>query len=71
MLKQATVRRHYYDSHDQLRQHLADVLAAYNFARRFKTLRGLTPHEFTSKSWAENQTLFRANPTQIISELYI
>jgi hypothetical protein len=38
-IKDATVRRFYYDCHDQLRQHLADFLAAYNFARGLKTLR--------------------------------
>src|SRR3712207_3054117 len=37
-LKDATVRRYYYDTHDQLRGHLGDFLAAYNFARRLKTL---------------------------------
>jgi RNA-directed DNA polymerase len=40
-IKEATVRRFHYDSHDQLRTHLADFLAAYNFARRLKTLGGL------------------------------
>jgi hypothetical protein len=44
-LKEATVRRYHYDSHDQLRDHLATFLAAYNFVKRLKTLRGLTPHE--------------------------
>ena len=39
-LKEATVRRYHYDSHDQLRDHLAAFLAAYNFAKRLKTLRG-------------------------------
>ena len=42
-LKEATVRRYHYESHAQLRQHLADFVTAYNFARRLKTLRGLIP----------------------------
>ncbi len=42
-IKEATVRRYYYDSHDQLRHHLQLFLDAYNHARRLKTLRGLTP----------------------------
>ena len=29
----------------QLRQHLGDFVAAYNFARRLNTLKGLTPYE--------------------------
>ena len=42
-IKEATVKRYHYESHDQLRQHLADFVAAYNFGRRLKTLKGLTP----------------------------
>ncbi|VDS07297.1 hypothetical protein PARHAE_00472 [Paracoccus haematequi] len=40
------VKRFHYDSHDQLRAHLADFMAAYNFARRLKTLGGLTTYEY-------------------------
>jgi transposase InsO family protein len=48
-IKDATVKRCHYDSHDQLRAHLADFLAAYNLARRLKTLSGLTPYEYICK----------------------
>ncbi len=50
-IKDATVKRYHYDSHVQLRVHLADFLAAYNFARRLKTLNGLTPYEYVCKVW--------------------
>jgi transposase InsO family protein len=36
-IKDATVRRYSYDSHDQLRHHLQLFLDAYNHARRLKT----------------------------------
>ncbi|KRB33000.1 hypothetical protein ASD99_19110, partial [Mesorhizobium sp. Root695] len=39
-IKEATVKRFHYDDHDQLRRHLNDFVAAYNFARRLKTLKG-------------------------------
>ena len=45
-IKDATVKRYHYESHDQLVRHLADFVAAYNFARRLKTLGGLAPYEF-------------------------
>jgi transposase InsO family protein len=61
-LKEATVRRYHYDSHDQLRDHLKAFLAAYNFAKRLKTLRGLTPYEYICKCWTENPGQFRLNP---------
>jgi transposase-like protein len=61
-LKEATVRRYHYETHDQLREHLATFLAAYNFAKRLKTLRGLTPYEFICKRWTENPDQFRLDP---------
>jgi len=62
-LKDATIRRYHYESHDQLREHLANFLAACNFAKRLKTLGGLTPHEYICKCWTENPDQFRLNPT--------
>jgi len=58
-IKDATVKRFYYESHDQLRQHLADFVSAYNFARRLKTLRGLTPYEAICKAWTDEPSRFR------------
>ena len=43
-IKDGTVRRFYYDSHDQLRQQFVDFAAAYNFACHLKTLRSLTAY---------------------------
>ncbi len=33
-IKDATVKRLYYESHDQLRSHCADFVTAYNFGHR-------------------------------------
>lgn len=41
-IKDATVKRYHYDSHDQLPAHLQLFIEAYNYARRLETLRGLT-----------------------------
>jgi hypothetical protein len=60
-IKEATVKRFRYDSHDQLRGHLADFMAAYNFARRLKTLSGLTPYEYTCKLWISEPDRFIVN----------
>jgi len=61
-LKEATVRRYYYDSHDRLRVHLKTFLDAYNFAKRRKTLKGLTPFEYICKLWTEQPHRFNVNP---------
>ncbi len=42
-LKEATVRRYHYETKRQLEDHLGAFLDSYNFAKRLKTLRGLTP----------------------------
>ena len=69
-LKEATVKRYHYESHDQLRAHLADFLAAYNFAKRLKTLKGLTPHEYVCKTWSENPRRFSRDPLHHTTGLY-
>lgn len=61
-IKDATVKRYHYDSHDQLRTHLSDFLDAYNYARRLKTLGGLTPYEYICKIWTSEPDLFILNP---------
>src|SRR6516165_5534423 len=50
-VKDATVKRYFYETHNELRAHLRHFVDAYNFARRLKTLRGLTPYEFVCKAW--------------------
>ena len=69
-LKEATVRRDHYDSHDQLRQHLATFLDAYNFAERLKTLKGLTPFEAIYKAWTKEPGRFKSDPSHLTSGLY-
>jgi hypothetical protein len=61
-IKDATVRRFHDDNHDQLRTHLADFLAADNFARRLKTLGGLTPYENICKTWTSEPDRFILDP---------
>lgn len=63
-IKDATVKRFHYDNHEQLRHHLADFVSAYNFGRRLKTLKGLTPYEFICKRWTIEPQRFILNPLQ-------
>jgi transposase InsO family protein len=63
-LKDATVKRYHYETHDQLRTHLTDFVTAYNFARRLKTLKGLTPFEYICKAWTSQRDRFTLNPLQ-------
>jgi transposase InsO family protein len=61
-IKDATVKRYHYDGHEQLRSHLGDFLDAYNYARRLKTLSGLTPYEYICKIWTSEPDRFILNP---------
>ena len=61
-IKEATVKRFFYDTHEQLKAHLSDFIAAYNFARRLKTLRGLTPYEAICKLWTHDPDRFTLDP---------
>ncbi len=69
-LKNATVKKYYYQSHQQLTKHLYDFVMAYNYAKRLKTLNGLTPFEFTCSQWTKSPELFILNPYHHTLEPY-
>jgi transposase InsO family protein len=60
-IKEATVKRYYYASHDQLKAHLQSFLMSYNFARWLKTLKGMTPYEFVCSCWTKEPERFMVN----------
>jgi transposase InsO family protein len=61
-LKEATVKKYYDETHDHLKGHLQAFLMAYNFAKRLKTLTGLTPDEYICKCWQKEPERFTVNP---------
>lgn len=69
-LKDATVYRYYYDTHQQLQEHLQTFLMAYNLAKRLKTLDGLTPFEYICQQWQKQPDLFLQNPFHHTLGLY-
>jgi hypothetical protein len=58
-------------THVSLREHLATLLDAYNFAKRLKSLCGLTPVERICQLWTEQPQRFRLNPLHHIPGLNI
>jgi hypothetical protein len=44
------------------RRRVADFMAAYNFARRLKTLSGLTPYEYIAEIWTSEPDRFIVDP---------
>ena len=70
-LKDATVRSYHYQTHEQLQEHLAVFVSAYNFAKRLKALAGLTPFEAICKAWTIEPQRFRLSPDHLTSGLNI
>jgi len=68
-IKEATVRTYHYDGHAQLRGHLSAFLNAYNFAKRLKTLAGLTSYQFICSCWQKEPARFKTNPHHLSSGL--
>jgi transposase InsO family protein len=69
-LKEATVLRDHYETTEHLNEHLQAFWLAYNHAKRLKTLRGLTPHEFVCAQWQNNPSIFTRDPTHLTLGLY-
>jgi hypothetical protein len=61
-IKDATVKRHHHDRHDQRRAHLALFVDAPDHARRLETLRGLTPYGFIVRTWTREPERFGLDP---------
>ncbi|MGI4735166.1 MAG: IS481 family transposase [Janthinobacterium lividum] len=62
-VKEATIKRFHYETTDQLNAHLQSFLQVYNFAKRLKRLKGLTPYEFVCAEWQKNPSIFIRDPT--------
>ena len=55
---------------DELNEPRHAFLRAYHHAQRWKTLRGLPPHDFVCAQWQKNPTSFSQNPTHLTLRLY-
>lgn len=54
-LKEATVKQYHYESHKQLKAHLAAFLDAYNFAKKLKTLKAPPPWNASANAGKPSQ----------------
>ena len=61
-IKEATMRTYHYENHSQLREHLTAFINAYNFAKRLKTLSGLTPYQYICLCFQIEPHRFINNP---------
>lgn len=70
-IKEATVRRHHYESVEVLTEHVRLFVRAYNFGKHLKALRWRTPFEAICSAWERDSSIFRANPHHLIPGPYI
>ena len=63
-IKEATVGRCHYSSHDEPEKHLHAFLMAYNLASRLKTLKGKSPYDFIRNIWTLEPDRFICNPNR-------
>ena len=66
-IKDNTIRKYKYISKEQLLNHLDNLLIAYNFAKRLKLLKYITPYQkvleiYNDKNLNNNNRLFRTEP---------
>ena len=64
------MQRYHYQTTDELNEHLQACWLVYNHAKRLKTLRGLTPHEFVCTQWQKNPNIFTGGPIHLTMGLY-
>ena len=55
---------------EKLKQDLNTFLNAYHFAKRLKTLKGLTPYEFIKNYWTQKTEAFKLKPTHLNMKTY-
>jgi transposase InsO family protein len=68
-IKDATVKWLHNDKHDQLRTHLADFVAASDFARCLKPLGGPAPSDYICKVRTSSPDRFISDPIHQMSRL--
>lgn len=61
-IKQATVKTYHYETIAQFNQHLHHFINAYNYAKKLKTLKFLTPMQKILDEYQKMPHLFHANP---------
>lgn len=70
-IKDAAVRHFCYETCEGLDRYLTTFTHAYNFTKRLKTLKDLTPYKFICKAWTKDPKRFRLNPLRQMPGLNI
>ena len=70
-IKEAIVKKFYYENHEILEKHLQTFIDAYNYAQPLKALKGLCPYEKVCLFLQIEQGKSYLNPNHKIGEGYM
>ena len=57
-LKEATVKKYYYKTHIEIKEHLYNFVDIYNCVKRPKALKGSTVYDYIVKCWEKEPERF-------------
>ena len=63
-MKSSTTKKYFYTSMEQLQSHLDMFINAYNYAKRLRSLKYLTPHQKLLEYYKKNVMLFKRDPVK-------
>ena len=69
-IKEATLKKCHYLTHDKLKEHLQCFVDTYNYSKRLKALRGLTVFDYINKCWQNEPERFKTDPRHMIPVTY-
>ena len=69
-IKEATLEKCYYQTHDKFKEHLQCFVDTYNYSKRLKALRGLTVFDYINKCWQNEPERFKTDPRHMIPVTY-
>ena len=67
-IKEATVKKYHYETHDKPKEHIQGFIDTYNFANRLKTNKVLTIFDLIDKCWQNEPAVFKYRPDTYLSK---
>lgn len=65
-IKEQTIMKYFYEEVEHLREHLAQFVLAYNYAKKLKGLNYVTPYEKLVSIYNQTPEYFKADPTHLL-----
>lgn len=70
-IKEATVKKYYYETHEKIKDHIHSFIYTYYLDNRLKALKDLTVLDYINKCWNEEPDNFKTIPLHLFAGLYL